>query len=412
MKIKPVIACLALLQVLAVTATAQSFSMKRSLQPELSSGWHSFSMPVEITAKTKPRYSDLRIFAIGPKNDTAEVPYVLENAIPFTEKEEKFFTILNKAVRDGRYYYTLEPKDGMANLNEIILGFSEKNYDLQVTLEGSMDQREWFALLKDYRLTAIKNNKADFEFTTLITNLSSYKYYRVNYAIPKDPVLETAQYDISMKQNEGAWWEQKAAIEKVENLKKEKQTTCMVVLPEPIPVSLVRFYIKDSIDYIRPVRIQAIPWPENTIGTDEEKLINITTGTLNSFDKQQIGFGELITRRLKIIITNNDNLPLTIDSIILKSGKKLVITRLPEASEYIMMYGNKVMAAPQYDLAEVLSKMELPNFGNITVGAEERNVPEKPKGWWESNTWLYVVMGLIIIMLGGFTMKMMRKKNL
>lgn len=412
MKSKPVIIWLALLQAIVITATAQSFSWKRSLQTELNSGWHSFSIPVEIAAKTKPGYSDLRIFAIGPQNDTTEVPYVLENAIPFSQKEEKFFTILNKAIRDGRYYYTLEPKDGMADLNEIKLGFSEKNFDLQVTLEGSMDQQEWFVLLKDYRVTAIKNNKADFQFTTLITNISRYKFYRLNYVAPKDPVLVTAQYDISMKQNEGAWWEYKTAIEKVENLKKEKQTTCMVVLPEPLPVSLARFYIKDSIDYIRPVRIQAIPWPENSAGTDEEKLINITSGTLNSFDRQQIGFGELITRRLKIIISNNDNLPLTIDSIMLKSGKKRVITRLPEASEYIMMYGNKEMAAPQYDLAEILSKMELPDSGNITIGAEERNLPEKPKSWWESNTWLYVLMGLIIVMLGGFTMKMMRRKDL
>jgi hypothetical protein len=302
-------------------------------------------------------------------------------------------------------------KEGMANLNEINLSFAEKNFDLRVTLEGSMEQKEWFSLLKDYRITGIKNNKTDFQFTTLITNFSSYKYYRLSYAATKDPVVIKAQYDISMNQNEGAWWEIKGPIEKIENLKKEKQTSWMVVLPEPLPVSLIQFYIKDSIDFIRSVRIQATPWPENNTATDEERLVNITSGTLNSFDKQQISFEELIATRLKIIISNNDNLPLTIDSIILKSSKKLVITRIPEAVEYIMLYGNKEMPAPQYDLAEVLSKMILPDFGKITVGTEEQNLPEKPKSWWESNAWLYALMGLIVIMLGGFTIKMMKKRE-
>ncbi len=400
-----------LLLLITLTGTAQSFSWKRGLQTELSSGWHSFSIPAEISTKTKPGYSDLRIFAINDKNDTTEVPYVLQNSTSSSQKEAENFSILNKTKRDGRFYYTLEQKEVTKKLNEIKLSFSDNNFDLKVTLEGSRNQEEWFEILKDYRITAIQNSRADFQFTTLFTNFSSYKYYRLHYAAPKDPVLINAQHDLSMKQNEGSWWQHKSSIEKVENLKKEKQTVCLIVLPKPLPVSLVQFYIQDTIDFIRTARIQAIPWPEKNTGTDEEKFINITAGTLNSFDKQQFELDEIITQRIKIIISNNDNAPLTIDSIILKSSKKLLITRVPEASTYLMMYGNKALAAPQYDLAEVLLKMQLPDFGNVTVGAEERNLPEKPKSWWESNTWLYALMGLIMVMLGGFTLKMMRRKS-
>jgi hypothetical protein len=401
-----------LLQVLYISVAAQAFQWKRSIQPDLPSGWHTFTIPVELTSKTKPGYNDLRILAIGPKQDTTEVPYVLERSIPRKQKEDTNFSILNKTERDGRFYYTLALKDEIVTLNEIKLFFSEKNFDLAVTLEGSINQEEWFTLLKDYRITGIKNKHADFQFTTLITKFSNYKYYRLNYITPKDPVILNAQFDISMKQREGAWWEFKGTIQKMETLKKEKQTTCIIDLPEPLPVSLIHFYIKDSTEYIRPMSIRAIPWPDNITGTDEEKFIPVTSGMLNSFDKQQITFPELICKRLAITITNNDNVPLTIDSVKLKCLKKLVITRLPDASAYIMMYGNKSLPAPQYDLAEVLPKMELPDFGNITVGPEVRNLPEKPKSWWENNAWIYALMGLIVITLGGFTIKMMRKREL
>lgn len=411
MKNKPKLLGIFLLQAITLNLAAQTFQWKRSLKPELSSGWHTFSMPVEVVAKTKPGFADLRIFTIGQKGDTTEVPYVLDDPSNHKSIEQKSFSILNKAAKEGRFYYTLEQTEGMATLNEIQLSFADENFDLRVTLEGSMDQQEWFTLLKDYRVTGIHNSKADFSFTTLTTDFSNYKYYRLNYATARDPRLTAAQYGISLKMNEGAWWEMKGNILKNDHQKKEQQTTCVIELPEPFPVSLLQFFIKDSFDYIRPVSISIIPWPDNLTGSDEDKFIPVSNGTLNSFDKQQIGLNEQLTQKLKIVISNNDNAPLTIDSILVKSRKMLVITRVPEAPQYVMMYGNKALSTPQYDLDEVLEKIEMPDFGNITVGEEQRNVPEAPKSWWEHNYWLYVLMGLVIVMLGWFTLKMMRNKT-
>lgn len=400
-----------LLQAAALHVQAQTFFWKRSLKPDFSSGWHNFSMPVEMFAKTKPGFADMRIYALGTKGDTTEVPYIIDNTSSAKAIEQKDFTILNKAVRDGRFYYTLQQPGDMSTLNEIELSFAEENFDLKLTLEGSMNQEEWFTLLKDYRVTGIKNSNADFSFTTLSTEFVNYKYYRVHYGGSKDPGITGARYCVSLKTNTGAWWETNPAVLKSENLKKEQQTVCVVELKEPFPASMIQVHIKDSLDFIRPVTISAIPWPDNLTGSNEEKFLPVYSGTLNSFDNQQINFGQQLTKHLKIIITNYDNAPLTIDSIIVKSKKLLVTARVPEAAEYIMMYGNKDLQAPRYDLAEVLAKMEMPEFGSITVGPEERNIPEKPASWWQHNNWLYGLMGFIILMLGWFTLKMMRKET-
>jgi hypothetical protein len=219
-----------------------------------------------------------------------------------------------------------------------------------------------------------------------------------------------AYSNVTLKQDDAAWWIYPDFKNKRETKNVGKETVTVIDLPGPLQVSLIQIHIADTIQYIRPVTIQVVPFEKNGQENKEDPFVYITSGTLNSFDKQLIEVPGIITERVKVIIQNADNTPLKVDSITLKSSRQQVITRLPGAEKYLLLYGKKNGTAPDYDLEEVFASMPLPELGNIQVGPEKRNIPEKPKSWWEKDLWLYALMGLIIVMLGGFTVRMMRKR--
>lgn len=409
MKVKPFYLSLPVFLVTITQVFGQSFEWTRTIAPSKSAGWHMFSLPPEMAAKTQANYPDLRIMAVDKKGDTTEVPYFLSYPQHQQKKVGEALNILNKTTREGLFYYTLEQPGKVVSLNEIELNFEEKNFDIKVNLEGSLNQQEWFSILKDYRITGIHNSKADFHFTTLGMSFSNYKFYRLSFAAPKNPELLTAYADITMKQDDAAWWIYPNLKNKIETKNIEKETISVIDLPGPLPVSLIQIHITDTIQFIRPVTIKVVPFTGNGEARNEDPFVTVGTSTLNSFDKQIIETSNIITKKVKVIIHNANNTPLKVDSIILKASKQQVITRLPEAEKYMLLYGNKKVSAPYYDLEEVFAHIPLPELGNIQVGPETRNLPEKAKSWWESNNWLYALMGLIIVMLGGFTLKMMRK---
>ncbi len=409
MKIKLFTAFFMLTFLCFTKGSGQAFTWSRTLKPEKSAGWHKFALPPEMAAKVQPGYRDVRIMAIDKKGDTTEVPYFLDYPKPISEKPQMAFNILNKTTREGLFYYTLEQPGKIESLNEIELGFSKKNFDLKVTLEGSQRQEEWFTILRDYRITAIQNNQADFHYTTLTLPMSGYKYYRLSYAAPDDPALLTAHSMVSVKPDESAFWVYPRSNYRIDIQNTEKETVCSIEGPGPMPVSVIRVHVADSIQYIRPVTILGIPFQSSGGLKKENPFITLATATLNSFEHQPIEIPATLTGSLKLIIHNADNPPLKVDSITLESYRQQVITRLPEAEKFLLLYGSRQAHAPQYDLKEVFEKLTLPEPAKMETGPEIRNLPEKPKSWWENNAWLYVLMGLMVLILGGFTLKMMKK---
>jgi hypothetical protein len=69
---------------------------------------------------------------------------------------------------------------------------------------------------------------------------------------------------------------------------------------------------------------------------------------------------------------------------------------------------------PRYDIGQVLEKKKPEAFRNLSVGHEEPFLASAKKGpahWWERDILLYGLMGLIILMLGWFSLSMIRHKK-
>ena len=117
-------------------------------------------------------------------------------------------------------------------------------------------------------------------------------------------------------------------------------------------------------------------------------------------------------QKLQIIIYNQDNEPLKIDEISVRGSASELVARFTEPANYYLTYGNSKARKPQYDISrfkdkipESLTELELGTVRKIIKKEAPTTEP-----LFENKLWLWAVMLLSIIVLGGFSIQMMRNK--
>lgn len=386
----------------------KEYNYKREIKGS-SEQWHKIILPNEVFGKISQDLADIRIFGITAGNDTVEAPYLLQLAAEKISSKEVAFKILNASHNDKGHYFTFEIPT-TEPINQINLDFSQKNFDWRIKLEGSQNQIDWFTVAENYRILSIQNEITDFQFTKLIFPSSKYRFFRIHIDSKEKPeltVASIAQHEIT----DGTL--RKYAIRKfdIKKRRETKQTEIDIELQMPVSVSYLKIDVKDSFDYYRPVTIKYLT---DSIKTEKGWNYNYSTlisGTLNSIEKNEFKFSSTIVQRLKIFIHNQDNQPLTIDTIQVKGYLHELITRFTEQATYFLTYGNKTAERPHYDIDRFTDKVPV-ILTTLELGKEltmEKDETHLTEPLFKNKTWLWTIMSLIILLLGWFSVKMIRK---
>jgi hypothetical protein len=118
-------------------------------------------------------------------------------------------------------------------------------------------------------------------------------------------------------------------------------------------------------------------------------------------------------QKLKILIHNHDNQPLTIDAIHVQGYEHELLARFTERATYFLTYGNSSAKRPHYDIERFIDNVP-EALKTLVVDQEliieKTNVSQRNQHS-INKTWLWIVITLTILILGWFTIKMMRKEN-
>ncbi len=384
------------------------YNYKRELLG-VSDQWHKIILPNELFEKTSQDLSDIRIYGITEDHDTIEAPYLLRLVSPSISSKEVAFKTLNASHNDKGYYFTFE-NPTKEPINQIDLDFSQENFDWRITLEGSQNQREWFTIVEDYRVLSIKNNQTDFQFTKLTFSNSKFLFFRVGIESKDKPELNM----VSIRQNEiteGSFRKYSANKIIVREHKQTKQTEIDFELPLAVRASSINIDISDTFDYYRPVTVKYLADSFNTEQGWKYKYNTLASGILNSLGKNELQFRSTTVQNLKIFINNQDNHPLTIDTIQAKGYLHELVARFNAQATYYLTYGNKKARRPNFDIErftnnipETLTALDL---GEDLIIAKEDIPVADPL--FKNEKWLWAIMIVIILLLGWFSIKMIKK---
>lgn len=406
---KSKIRLLLILIIFSVCGSAQvnKFSFKRELL-NIDSQWHKIEIPNEMFAKFSPDFNDIRIYGFTSRGDTVEAPYLLKIDSEKKIREEIPFKMINKSYNESGYFYTFELSVKKL-VNKIELEFKGDNFDRRLNLQGSQDLKEWFTIVENYRVMSIKNESADYKFTTINFPESQHQYFRVHFKNKENPHLSTSKI-ISEKIEKTEYVKHEIKEFERNEIEKNKTTEIKIMIAQISPVSFVNVYIEDENDYYRRFSLQYLADSVKTEKGWKYDYRTLNTGIVSSLEKSEIKINSTFLKHLKLIIRNYDNNPLNIDSISVYGYKYNLIARFDSSANYYLVYGNKNIHKPNYDIENFKHKIPI-NLKSLKLGDEQNIAKEqmqKSEPLFVNELWLWIVLGLIILLLGWFTIKMIK----
>lgn len=372
--------------------------------------WHKIVLPEEVFGKVSPDFSDIRIFGLTKYNDTIEASYILQLKTEKVVRTEVKFKLLNTTQNEKGYYFTMEvPTE--ESVNQLMLNFKQDNFDWKLSLEGSQNQQEWFTIVDDYRILSIKNPETSYQFTKVTFPVTKYRYFRILIKSREKPDLSYAKIEFNKVTN-GSF--NTYPIEKSENSedKKQKLTLVEISLKAPVPVSSIKIDVQNTFDYYRPITISYISDSVKTEQGWKYQYRQLTSGTLNSFENNEFVFESTVLQKLKISILNQDNAPLTIEKLSAKGYIHELLVRFTEPATYYLTYGNKKAYKPSYDIERFVSKvpdtLTALSLGEVQLIKQKEIQAAEPLI--KNKKWLWALMIVLIMVLGWFSLKMLKTK--
>lgn len=387
----------------------EQYNYKRELQG-INNTWHKVILPEDFFEKVSPNLNDIRIYGLTSKSDTIEASYLLQPIKERLVDKEVNFKIINTSHNEKGYYFTFEVTSEEA-INQLNLDFKQQNFDWKLVLEGSQNQQEWFTIVDDYRILSIINSETNYQFTKVNFPSSKYQYLRLLVKSEEKPLITNSKITFHKISN-GKYNTYSIKNLKTINNKEQQKSILEIDLKSSVPVSSIKLNVTNKFDYYRPITIEYV---SDSLKTEKGWIYNyktLTRGTLNSIEKNEFRFDSRVLSKLKICIFNRDNEPLTVDSITVKGYVYQIVTRFTEPATYFLTYGNKKASKPNYDIKRFVSKIP-ESLTELNLGKEQpidkKEIQEKDP-LFKNKNWLWVVMIVIIVLLGWFSVKMIKSK--
>lgn len=386
-----------------------NFLYERSVE-NLHGRWGSFLLPDEIYGKVKSDFSDIRILGVSSKKDTVEVPYWIESTETKPVVEEHRFQLLNTTNDKDVYYFTFEPNT-LDAINQLDVAFQQTNYDWNVRLEGSQDQAQWSTIVDDYRLLSIKNEQTNYAFTSVKFPDAKFRYFRLLVKTTEKPELKNVSLTRSIS-SVGLLTIYSLNKLEVANDKQKKQTIVDVELPYPVPVNTIKLFTNKDFNYFRTISAEYVTNSYKNEQGLQYIYSPLVSGALNSKGDNVLRFSNTLMKRLRLVIEDNDNQPLEIDSVqVLGSPYRLIGYFVDSSAQFVLRYGNPDLHPPQYDIEHFKGEMPA-DIPVLTLGKEVQlsAINEATKETFSlSKIWVWIVMVVLIALLGFFAFKMMKK---
>lgn len=373
--------------------------------------WHKLELPNEIVAKLSTNLEDLRIIGISEQNDTIEAPYILHLMEDVNKSTAIDFKLLNQSRDQNGYYFTFKIPTSNS-INQIQLNFEQKNFDWEIQLEGSQNQQNWYTLIEDYRILSISNEHTNYQFSKLNFPNAKYPFYRIFIKSDEKPKLESANL-VLKELIKGKTKNYNTKNIRTRENKKLQQTEIDIDLGSPVLISELKINSCDSFDFYRPIQIQYVSDSTKTEGGWKYSYRTLTTGTLNSIEKNKFSFQNTSAQNIKVIIKNFDNEALTIRNIEVRGSIYELMVRFSKPAKYFLCYGSQYAQKPNYDISRFTEKVPK-STSTLDLGKEEilrKKEAPKTEALFANENWLWAVMALILLILGGFTLKMIKKTD-
>jgi hypothetical protein len=405
---------ISLLLAFNVSAQLTTYTYNRKLGKVIKESFYSIPLSPEITARSKSGLNDMRIYNISG-TDTLEIPYLTEWMGDKTEDLPITFELINDVTNLKCCSYVTLKMNERKVINTINLDVVESNFDKILTIEGSNDNKEWFMIKDHLRIVGFDNDVVDFRSTSISFPSAEYNYFRIKFdddGSPKITVNNASAFESRITKGHYDQLAVKGQIQ-TEN-KKEKTSDLIIDLQDNNMLSYVILKSGSQDDFYRNINIYSSTGIYHTPKGDVEGWRMVNSGVIISSVDNYFPLGNIQTNRLKVEVINYDNQPITLNEVKVYSEKIALVTKLPVSDQLYLAYGKENDIAPVYDLVHFKDKIPAA-LDVLSLGKEELKIKTTLNASSEplvkNKMWLWLVMGVVILLIGYFAFSMIRKEK-
>lgn len=382
-----------------------AFKYKRAIMSVEREGWYTLTLPDEIFRDLNRGLTDLRLLSISG-SDTVEVPYVLKVQEDEIIEQKFDLPLFNKSTLGRSLYLTFELRPSR-KVNYLNLEFEEENYLGHVTVEGSDDRLQWFDIAKEERIASVKKEDNDYVLSSVRFPLSAYRYLRLR--VDSDTPLRFRKASFAYDSVRPGNHHDVALTWRTKTDRESRHSTVDIEMNAYGPVNTLNLEIDSDMDFYRHFRLEYVRDSTQTQKGWVRLYQQIAEGYLTSFEPSTIRFPVVLTKHLRLVISDRDNPPLRIRKMS-GVGPYVIITSHLKPGDNFLFYGGGAMREPSYDLAHFRDRIPEHTAAAVLGDAEEIVIDEDDtRPLFENPVWLWSIMGVMIVGLGFFTIRMMRK---
>jgi len=370
-------------------------------------GLHEINLPNEIRSFSKRNLNDFRILDSYGK----EVPFFIrkKNKTTTTNDFIKFEIISRTVAKDTSSIITFKnPYSTLQNMVITVANFAgSKTY----SLSGSNDQKQWFGLVNNNRLSNLQDAKKTSIDKAISFPLSSYPYLRIVFNDKNSQALNVLKIGaISSQVVHQDLQEVKIKSKIITEIPDLKKTQIHITFENYEIINHILFQIASPELYNRQVRFYKISLREVKHKTEQYQE-NLARFNLNSSNNKLFNISEIFENDIYIEIDNKDDANLTFNEIEFFQEPLYIIASLKAKENYIVKTGDENLDAPQYDISYFKNNIadHLPKAEIINVVQEQQLSNDiDDESFWQKSwfMWLSILLAGIAILY--FTMSLVK----
>ncbi|MDQ3191048.1 MAG: hypothetical protein M3Q58_05590 [Bacteroidota bacterium] len=392
---------------------SQNFNWEAALQKPDKTGFYRITLNPKITTHLNKQITDIRI----TDSQNAEVPYLFQKEAPTYYSQLFHDEVIEKRIQKSCCTSITLYNKKRNKINNISLLIKNADVVKIASLYGSYDQKDIYILKQNFKLYNINNQKETSELKILDFPLSDYLYYTIkiddSLSAPLN-ILKAGYYD-TFREN-GKY----TPVPSPEFTKKdstEKKTYIKIVFDKETLLDKLEFSVKGGPYFLRKATLYEPKERKTKKGKTEYYLKEISKTILSSVNENSIVLPSLKTKELLLVIENEDNPALTIDSITGFHLNRYMIAWLEKDKQYNLKFGNENSIAPKYDLNyfkdSIPSSIPELKYGAI-VSLKKEEIKVGARVFTNQNI-IWIAIGAVVLLLGTMSVKMVKetvgKKN-
>jgi hypothetical protein len=375
-------------------------SMVRGLKGE---GYYRLLLSPDVRARAASDGADIRF--VDSTGDY--VPYLLRSETPVTQAQDLTLLPVRSTVDAKTETIIIENKSAL-KLSQLTLTLRNKAQSTPVQLSGSEDGQQWFDINSDIVLSPSYEMHADTFDQQISFPPVSYKYLRLTVRVYKSipvniikaavqkPVLTSGKYSA-------------IPAPKISQHDSVKNSYVLLDYGADYTIDRISINVTGPRFYHRQIGF----YVHDTSGWQP-----IATGLLSSGGGKEMALNTR-TKQLLIVIENEDNKSLHVDSVLALQLNSYLISYLDADRNYFVVFGNAKAQKPNYDLAYFEDSIRSNVLKEINCGPISKNTiipntePVKKatavKGL--NKWWIWPVLIGILVLLLFFTLKVSKDIN-